>query len=61
MDTLLPKLYSTTARSPENKAVLDTLGNLLTSVALSEPREKIYDFYEYLASLEQEKGGDASV
>lgn len=61
MDTLLPNLYSKTARSPENKLILDTLGGLLTSVVLSERPEKIYDFYEYLASLESQKGGDASV
>lgn len=43
-----PKLTAEVRRHPENKAILDELGAYLTSVATHVPREKNYDFYQYI-------------
>ena len=43
-----PKLCAEVRRNPDNKRLLDELGAYYTSVATHKPREKNYDFYEYL-------------
>lgn len=56
-----PKLTAEVQRRPENQRLLDELGAYLTSVAMYEPKDKNYGFYEFIGDdlkSEIEKEGE---
>lgn len=55
MENPFPKLCAEARRKPENKVLLDELGAYFTSVAVHVPRNKNYDFYEYIGSKRKEE------
>lgn len=49
-----PKLTAETKRHPDNVRPLEELGAYLTSVVLHKPRDKNYDFYEFIGTKTKE-------
>lgn len=57
MKNPFPKLTAEVRRDPSNKALLDELGAYLTSVASHVPKNKNYDFYEFIGERKEEREG----